>query len=204
MTVTKIEPTGKTKYKIYIDEQFAFVLYKGELSRYHIKEDREIDAQLYEKIVKEVVYKRAKLRTMHLLNDMSRTESEIRTKLKQNLYTADAIDQAIEYVKSFGYIDDSQYARNYVLSKQNSKSKREIQAGLIKKGLDRAVIEEALGEVDESGGEQEAIRAILRKRRYHPETADQDERRKIYAYLARKGFRYDDIQQVLQVSEWNT
>lgn len=66
------------------------------------------------------------------------------------------------------------------------------------------MIEEALGEVDESGGEQEAIRAILRKRRYHPETADQDERRKIYAYLARKGFRYDDIQQVLQVSEWNT
>ena len=36
MTVTKIEPVTKSKYKIYLDGQFAFVLYKGELSRYHI------------------------------------------------------------------------------------------------------------------------------------------------------------------------
>ena len=36
MYVTKIEPVTKTKYKVFIDGQFAFVLYKGELSRYHI------------------------------------------------------------------------------------------------------------------------------------------------------------------------
>ncbi len=39
MTVTKIEPVTKSKYKIYLDGQFAFVLYKGELSRYQIEED---------------------------------------------------------------------------------------------------------------------------------------------------------------------
>ena len=39
MTVTKIEPVTKTRYKVYVDGQFAFVLYKGELSRYHIAED---------------------------------------------------------------------------------------------------------------------------------------------------------------------
>ena len=39
MTVTKIEPLSKTRYKVYLDGQFAFTLYKGELSRYHIAEE---------------------------------------------------------------------------------------------------------------------------------------------------------------------
>ena len=43
MTVTKIEPVTKSKYKIYLDGQFAFVLYKGELSRYHIEEEGSLE-----------------------------------------------------------------------------------------------------------------------------------------------------------------
>ena len=34
MTVTKVEPLTKMKFKVYLDGQFAFVLYKGELSRF--------------------------------------------------------------------------------------------------------------------------------------------------------------------------
>ena len=41
MTVTKIEAVTKTRYKVYVDEQFAFVLYKGELSRYQVTEGSE-------------------------------------------------------------------------------------------------------------------------------------------------------------------
>ena len=37
MTVTKITEISKSKLKITIDEEFAFVLYKGELSAYKIK-----------------------------------------------------------------------------------------------------------------------------------------------------------------------
>ena len=35
-TVTKIEDLDKKRSKVYLDEEFAFVLYKGELSQYHI------------------------------------------------------------------------------------------------------------------------------------------------------------------------
>ena len=38
MIVTKIEPCTKTKFKIYIDETFEFVLYKGEVSRFGIRD----------------------------------------------------------------------------------------------------------------------------------------------------------------------
>jgi len=55
MTVTKIEPVTKTRYRIYVDGQFAFILYKGELSRYLIAEDAEITEETYETIRTEVM-----------------------------------------------------------------------------------------------------------------------------------------------------
>ena len=38
MTVTRVEPLTKTKFKVYLDGDFAFVLYKGELARFGIRE----------------------------------------------------------------------------------------------------------------------------------------------------------------------
>ena len=58
MRITRIEPVTKTKYRVSVDEQFAFVVYKGELSRFHLKEECELTEDTYAKI-KEVLLKRA-------------------------------------------------------------------------------------------------------------------------------------------------
>ena len=50
MIVTEIEPYTRTKFKVYLDGKFAFVLYKGELSRYGIRKEGEISAGIVEKI----------------------------------------------------------------------------------------------------------------------------------------------------------
>ena len=203
MTVTKIESVTKTKFKVYIDEQFAFVLYRGELSRYRIAEEQEISDELFYKIKNEVILKRAKLRALHLLNDMDRTESQLCTKLKQGGYTEDIIEQAMVYVKSFGYIEDAGYAKRYILSRQESKSRKEIYAALCKKGIAKEQIEAAMEECCEESGEIQAVQTLVRKKRFNPVTATDSERQKMYGYLARKGFSYDVIRQVIQVSEWN-
>lgn len=203
MIVTNIEPVTKTKYKVFIDEQFAFLLYKGELSRYHLVTGENIEEHTYRTIKTEVILKRAKLRAMHLLNDMDRTESGLRTKLRQGHYTEDIIDEALAYVKSFGYIEDTNYAMRYIQSKRHTKSRKEIYAGLCQKGVSKEQIELAMESAYETEGEIPAIQAILRKKRYHATDATDVERQKIFAYLMRKGFRYEDIRQVIQVSDWN-
>lgn len=199
MHVTKIEPVTKTKYKVFLEGQFAFVLYKGELSRYHILEDSELEQEVIDKINTEVVLKRAKLRALHLLNDMDRTEMQLRTKLKQGMYTEDVIDKALEYVKSFGYIEDCGYARRFIAGRQNSKSRKEIYAALCQKGISRETIEAAMEECYEEKDEKEAILKLLEKKRFDPETADEAGKSKLYGYLMRKGFRYEDIRDCLSV-----
>lgn len=198
MTVTKLDAVTKTKSKVFLDGQFAFVLYKGELARYGIKEGAEVGEDVYRKILDEVIIKRAKLRAMHLLEDMDRTESGLRDKLKQGLYPEEAIEAAAAYVKSFGYIDDYRYARQFIESRKSSKSRREIYALLCGKGVSNDGIERAFEECFESGSERDAILQIVRKKRVNLSQATEEEMRKLYGYLSRKGFRYEDIRQVIQ------
>ena len=204
MQITDIKSVSKTKFKVYLDGQFAFTLYKGELFRYRIQEDGELSEEVYQEIREKVVLKRAKLRAMHLLNDMDRTESQLRTKLLNGDYPADIVDEAIAYVKSFGYINDESYIRRFIESRKNSKSKKEIYALLMKKGVDMERVREILSEYYSAEDSLNAIRDLLRKKRYDPKSATDQEMRKICGYLARKGFGYEDIRQVIQINEWNT
>ena len=203
MYVTKIEPVTKAKYKVFLEEQFAFVLYKGELSRYKIQEGTELSQETVKEIRKEVLEKRAKLRAMHLLEHMDRTEAELRNKLKRDLYPEDIIETAMQYVKSFGYIGDLSYAKRFVESRQHSKSKLEIKMSLLRKEISREIIQNVLEEYYSDQDESAAIWKLLEKKRFTPETATEAEKQKMYGYLLRKGFRYEDVRQVIQVSSWN-
>lgn len=201
MTVTKIEPLSKTRYKVYLDGQFAFTLYKGELSRYHIAEESVIGDDIYDSL-RLIVIKRAKLRAMHLLSDMGRTESQLRTKLKQGGYSEDAVEAAIRYVKSFGYINDMEYARSFIDSRKDRKSKKELYAALLQKGVPAEIVEQVFEEADYGEKDsRQAIEALMRKKSYNPETADVKEKQKMMGYLMRKGFSYQDVRNVLQVCE---
>ena len=201
MTVTKIEPLSKTRYKVYLDGQFAFTLYKGELSRYHIAEDNRIDEEVYD-ILRKLVIKRAKLRAMHLLSDMGRTESQLRTKLKQGGYPDEAVEEAIRYVKSFGYINDAEYVRSFIDSRKEKKSKKEIYAALKQKGVDSDIIEQVFEEMDYGEEDsRQAIEALMRKRNYNPDSADLKEKQKLMGYLMRKGFRYEEVNSVLNSAD---
>lgn len=193
MIVTKIEAATNAKYKVYIDGEYAFILYKKELSRYHIAAGQELEEGVWQKIRTEVIGKRAKLRVLHLLNDMGRTEAQLRQKLERDGYTTDVVEEAVSYVKSFGYINDENYARIYIDNRKNRKSRKEIFANLLQKGIDREVVERVFEECYEGEDARKAIAQILKKKHYDPETADRKETQKILGYLSRKGFGYEDI-----------
>ena len=110
MTVTEIKAVTKQKFQVELDGQETFVLYRGELSRYGIEEERELSPEVYRELVEEVLTKRAKLRAMHLLQKMDRTKADLRRKLEQSGYPVQAVEAALDYVESFHYIDEARYA----------------------------------------------------------------------------------------------
>lgn len=143
--------------------------------------------------------KRAKLRCMHLLEKRDYTEKQLRDKLRmgKTAYTEEQIDGAIEYVKSFHYVDDARYARQYIEAMSTRKSKRQIAQELYQRGVDRELVEMAFEDAGEIS-EEEQIQAWLVKKQFDPEQADLKETQRMYAFLMRKGFQSSEISRALK------
>ena len=191
MRVTRIEECSKSRVRIFIEEEFAFVLYKGELHSYHILEGEEIGEEVIHSIMKELLPKRAKLRAMNLLMKRDYTSKQLRSKLKDGEYPEKVIEEAIAYVEGCRYVNDLRYAVNFIQGHADSRSRRRLEQDLLGRGIDKDTLERAWIQWEEQGGDQDEgamIQALLNKKGFDRERADAKERQKMYAFLMRKGF----------------
>ena len=83
MIVTQMTGISRSRYRVYVDGQFAFVLYRGELRELGIEEQKEISDACYRKIMTQVLPQRAKKRAMNLLETRDYTSGQLREKLRQ-------------------------------------------------------------------------------------------------------------------------
>lgn len=202
MIITKVVELTKSRVKIEIDGEFAFVLYKGELRVYGIKEGQEFAETAYNEIMTELLPKRAKLRAMNLLKSRSYTTAQLKEKLEMGGYPSKIAGEAIDYVASFGYVNDKQYAFDFIEYNKEAKSKNRIVNDLLKKGISSEVIEAAWEEAvgnNKQELEREQIIRWLQKKHFSSKTAAYEEKQKMMAFLYRKGFAIDTIRSVLSL-----
>lgn len=196
MVVTQVAGISKSRYRIDVDGSFAFILYRGELRRFQIAEGQELKEEHYRCIMEEILPKRAKARCMNLLQSKDYTQKQLEDKLKMGEYPQQCIDEAIAYVKSYGYIDDRNYARSFIEYRLESRSRNRIEADLMRKGISKEVIREAFGELEELGVSQDEtamVSALLEKKRYQAGTATREEKQRMYGFLCRRGFSPDIV-----------
>ena len=169
-----------------------------------MREQEELSEESYREIMQEVLPKRATLRCMNLLQSRAYTESKLRSKLKEGGYPQESIDSAIAYVKSYHYVDDLQFAKDYIVNQAGKKSKRVLEQDLIARGVSRDEIEAAFAEAAEKGdGPDELALAQmwLAKKRYDPAQADFAEKRKVAAFLYRKGISAETVRKAMELAE---
>lgn len=195
MIVNRIEPLDKRRSKVFLDGDFAFVLYRGELRRYQIEEGREVTEAVYQEILEGVIGKRARERALYLLKFSGRTETELRQRLKSGFYPEQSINKAIEFLKRYQYLDDYEYARNYIEVYGKRKSAAELKGALREKGIEKEQINSLLEELEPD--EEGQIRHILEKRQRKEEEVTPERMKKDIAYLMRKGYSYEKIRSVI-------
>ncbi|MBQ2642236.1 MAG: regulatory protein RecX [Eubacterium sp.] len=194
MTVTNLEPFG-SRVKVYIDDSFAFVLYKGEISKNNIAKGYDISEDTYNKIY-EVLYNRGKERALYMLDNSYKTEKYIREKLEKGLYPSDIIDEVIKFLKDLDLVNDKRYAEMYIDYRKETRSKKQIIQELYQKGVSRELIGLAFEESDFS--DQVALCKYIEKRLRRYDLTDKKDVQKFYSYLVSKGFSYGDIKEVMR------
>ena len=104
------------------------------------------------------------------------------------------------YVSSFGYVDDSRYAENYIAYRIQSKSRHKILQELLQKGVDKETAQTAWEQVSEytQPDEQKILKEAVLKKCQPGTVLDEKGMRRLQGFLLRRGFGYSDISHVLE------
>ncbi|HEY4132285.1 MAG TPA: regulatory protein RecX [Gemmatimonadaceae bacterium] len=143
-------------------------------------------------------------RALDMLEARSRAVTELRRLLIKKGEPPIDVDAAIARLRDNGLLDDANFARQLTRSKAigGGHSRRRIQQELAKRGVARDVSDEAIAEVfeDEEVDEAASIERVARKKLRTLSGADAPtQKRRLYGFLARRGFDADDIQRVLRL-----
>ena len=145
----------------------------------------------------------ARLYAMKQLQSRDRTETDLRRKLSGAGYSDELTDDAISYVKDFGYLDDVRFAFNYIRLSSPRMSRLSLSHKLSEKGVSGEDIEKAFCQAYEEGfiddsTEEETIERLIRKKYPSVEELSENDRNKLFASLYRKGFAVSKVEKVLR------
>lgn len=133
---------------------------------------------------------------LRLLSYRARSRQEVQQRLASR-FPADVVQQTLERLAEQGLIDDAAFARLWRQSRQGARPRSAflLVRELVAKGVDREVAEAAMEGLDDQEAAYQAGRHHLRL------LHGQDQvifRRRLGAYLARRGFAFGVVRHVVE------
>lgn len=172
------------------------------LERLRLAVGGELSPELAARIGEEAAALGAYDRALNMLAFQARSARDLRRRLVQKGEDPARVDTAIERLVANGLLDDASFARQFARSRVAGQgaSKRRLQQDLFKRGVGREVADEAIAEVltDEGVDEGEVVERVARKKARSLAKLDAPtRRRRLYAFLARRGYEADAIRRAM-------
>lgn len=144
---------------------------------------------------------RAKNYAFLLLKFRLRSEQEIYARLKKKKFSGQIIKDTLDYLKENKFIDDEYFAKAWIESRlKNSLGLRKISRELKAKGIAEEIISSRLQEIKEGYCEKDAVKQLAEERLSKLKGVEpQKAKRRLYAYLLRRGFSPDVIYEALSI-----
>ena len=195
ITALRVQQRNKERVSIFLDEEYAFslpLLEAASLRKEQILTPEDI-ARLQAIDERQQAYDRA----IRFLGYRPRSIAEIRRKLREYEVDEVVIDEVIERLEGFGYINDEEFARFWVRNREDFRPRgaMALRAELREKGISNQIIELTLTDLDSYASAYKAAQNKLSSLR------GQDQftfRRRLSGFLGRRGFDYGTINDVVQ------
>jgi regulatory protein len=142
-------------------------------------------------------------RALDLLAFRPRSARELRRRLVQKGIEPARAEAAVARLVEQGHVDDRAYARAVVRAKAlgAGASRRRVGQELARRGVDRDVADEAVAAVwaEEEVDQSETVERLARRRLAALRGLDPAvQRRRLYAFLARRGYDADEIRRAME------
>lgn len=198
--VTSLKPQRDGKrVNVSLDGKFAFGIDLDNLVRFGIKIEKEFSKEEIDKIIFEAEFQKTFGKILNFATLRPRSEKEVFDWLKRKKVTESIHERLFNRLNRLDLIDDEKFSRWWIEQRSAFKprGKRALEAELRQKGIDKNIINSTLAEseIDESL----SAKKLLIKNQYKWKKDDpKKQKEKAFAFLARKGFGYDTIKNVIQ------
>jgi regulatory protein len=194
VTALKVQKHHPNRVNVYLDNEFSFGLTRitaawlqvgQELSPAKIARLRDDDAH-------EVAYMQA----LRFLDYRPRSRAEVRRNLEKHAVPPEIITDVFKRLERSGLVNDERFAKDWVENRSEfrPRSRRALEYELRRRGLHDSAIEKALQGLNEESMAYQAARTQSRRYESLPQ---RDFNNKLGSFLARRGFSYDVIKQVV-------
>ena len=125
-----------------------------------------------------------------------RSEVDVRKKLGSLAVSATMSDEVVRVLKEDDFLNEHRFAEIFIRSKIKEQwGKLKIRQGLYAKGIPADIINEQMGQIDETAY-QEMVRATIEKWK-RLNAADADNKPKLIRHMLTKGFAIEEIMSIL-------
>lgn len=202
MVITKIEKQKKNskRWNLYIDGEFACGISEDTLLNFGLRTNDDITQASLDEIMRFDEYQYAKKAALDFLSYRIRSRKEVKDKLKEKKISQGTIDKTLAHLEKLSLLNDEEFARLVVQSKtgKNPAGKSVIRQKLYQKGISKEISEKVLGELYTESNEKKLLLDIFKKNSAKLKGLDENKKRKkMFEYLARKGFDFDLINELL-------
>ena len=203
-TITRIAPQKKdpSRVSVFIDGKFAFGLHQDIMLHEGLHVRMVLSLEDQRRLLDANQYHAARRVTLEYLSYKPRTQSEVRTKLRDKEFAENIIELTISRYVDLGYLDDERYATSFVRDAINVRRQGlyRIARDLGRRGVDPAIVEAITDEVDQTQLLEAARKAADKRAKRLNRRADKPvivQRKRVTDFLARRGFASDLIRKVV-------
>lgn len=145
--------------------------------------------------------RKARTYALRLLEMRDRTTWELSRKMRSKGFVEGVVLEVLEEMKSFGYLNDAKYARHFAETHAAYQKfgPIRIRIELERRGIPRELAIDAVRQAFEETGESETALGLAREwiaRRKSPD--EPASKRRLYGFLARRGFSSDVAERVIR------
>ena len=194
ITALKVQKRNKERVNVYLDGEFTFGL--AHIVATWLKVGQELSEDKINALLAKDDVEVALQKALNFLSYRPRSAKEVRQNLIKHKADENTIEVVVERLTRGGMLNDNNFAEMWVESRSTFKprGRKALRIELRQKGITDDVIEESLAELDEG---ELAYRAASKQARKLKHLEWQDFRKKLYGYLARRGFNYDTISGII-------
>lgn len=200
MLVTAVlsNPRRNGRFDVVVDGALAATLSLEAIERLQLSVGTVVDERLGAALARETGVVATYDRALNMIALRARSSTELRRLLVRKGEPPEYVDLAIDRLIRAGFLDDASFAKQFTRMKVAGAglSRRRVQQELARRGIARDVADSAVAEVfdEERVDEEGTLERIARKKLKSLARLDAAvQRRRLYAFLARRGYDGDDI-----------